>query len=722
MEKRFKINTEGLLGNPDILNTSIGINMIDDLSKADPEKACTCMMSAYGKATDEELRKIGENRRGLCWTLSRLCFNEGTFDKAAYLMLRFAETEREVELGHARLGLQKLFFPRLGATEANLKKRVDFIEKWLCKAENVFISLKVLECAVSFQAAFFYDGTDKLNDRDMKPYTPTVDEVMEYESFALGVISKFADSDKEEVKEKAIEIVGSHFVEHCRYGLAEVAMPVIEHACEIKGNRWDALLDSLLLFKDEMEQDLSEELYRRYTRLIQNLSRNDFEFRFKRVEKELYNSSYRLSTEKLMGEQRTRYKALAEEFVIHKLFTKELLAKLYETEVISTSPFGEFVARGLTEGQRSEFIADSIDILNGREKSQTDILVDFTVVIGDEEFDVDFRKLLQLKNKRPLFAAVARRSDSFNNKYMDVLLGLVKNEEAPAEYMVSFWSSFRFAKMEDGDMATWMMRVKELQGGEQTVLHILQSAINGETYNKNFKTVEVALDTVMKMKVDYSGIMGYYQYWNVVRLLLMKGNYPELARHINCVLLGYVKTQDDFLINNYEVKQSYRLLLGKYFDVVWADLSKALLSDGEEYWTYHRLKDIMGSMIGGAYNEIGLLFENDYTEALMEWCKQNPYVAPERLMDMAPVFEGDAFSKIVYMLVDEFGKNVKVMNALGHNLGCFGWVGSVIPLYQKELRAVETLKEHKYEEVRVWSARMAEYLKGEMEKEGKSGL
>jgi hypothetical protein len=497
-------------------------------------------------------------------------------------------------------------------------------------------------------------------------------------------------------------------------------MPVIEHACEIKGNRWDALLDSLLLYKDEMEQDLSEELYSRYTKLIQNLSRNDFEFRFKRVEKELYNSSYRLSTEKLMGEQRTRYKALAEEFVIHKLFTKELLAKLYETEVISTSPFGEFVARGLTEGQRSEFIADSIDILNGREKSQTDILVDFTVVIGDEEFDVDFQKLLQLKNKRPLFAAVARRSESFNNKYMDVLLELVKKEEAPAEYMVSFWSNFMIANMKDVDIAMWMMRVREVPGGEQAVLHILQSAINGEAYRQNAKTVEVALDTVMKIKVDYSSIMGYYQYWNVVRLLLMKGDYPELAQHINCVLLEYVKTQDGFLISNYEVKQTYRLLLSKYFEVVWADLSKVLLSDGEEYWTYQRLKDIMGSMIGGVHNEIGLLFETDHTEALIDWCRLNPEVAPERLMDMAPVFDGDGFSKIVYMLVDEFGQNVKVLNALGHNLGCFGWVGSVIPLYQKELKAVETLKEHKFEEVRNWAARMSEYLKGEME--NKTGM
>ena len=721
MKKSFNINTEGLLSNPDILNTSIGVKMIDNLSKADPVKACTCMMNAYGKATDEELRKVEENRRDLCWTLSRLCFNEGTFENAAYLMLRFAETERDEDLGHARLGFQKLFFPKLGATEVDLKKRAIFIHEKLCKDNNIWISLRVLECAVSFQAAFFYDGTDKLDYRDMKPYAPKFEEEKDYVAFMLGILNGLIASDNEKVKERAMEIVGGHFIEHCRYRLAEVAIPVIEHACKIRGNRWDSLLDNLLLFKDEMEQELSAELFIRYKNLIENLSNDDFEFRFKRVEKELYNSSLRLSTEKIMGEQRARYKALAEEFVERDLLSKEMLAKLYEAEVISTSPFGEIVARRMAAGQRSEFIVDSIKILNSREKAQTDILVDFTVGTGDDEFDIEFQQLLQLRNKRPLYAAVARRCDSFNNKYMDELLELVKKDDVPAEFMVSFWSSFRFAKMEDGDIATWMMRVKELPGGEQAILHILQSAINGESYQQNAKTVEVALDIVMNMKVDHGSIMGYYQYWNVVRLLLMKGNYPELAQRINCVLLDYVKTQDGFLINNYEVKQTYRLLLGKYFDTVWTDLSKVLLSDGEEYWTYHRLKDIMGSMIGGSYNEIGLLFETDHTEALMDWCRQNPEVAPERLMDMAPVFDGDSFSKIVYMLVDEFGQNAKVMNALGHNLGCFGWVGSVIPLYQKELKAVETLKEHKFEEVRVWSARMAEYLKAEMEceKDGK---
>lgn len=126
-------------------------------------------------------------------------------------------------------------------------------------------------------------------------------------------------------------------------------------------------------------------------------------------------------------------------------------------------------------------------------------------------------------------------------------------------------------------------------------------------------------------------------------------------------------------------------------------------------------------MIGGVYNEIGLLFETDHRDTLMKWCRENPKIAPERLMDMAPVFEGDSFSKIVCSLLDEFGWDTKVLKALSHNMGCFGWIGSPVILYKKQLAAVEKVKGHRYEEVREWSEKMSVYLMGEIEAEEKKG-
>lgn len=54
-------------------------------------------------------------------------------------------------------------------------------------------------------------------------------------------------------------------------------------------------------------------------------------------------------------------------------------------------------------------------------------------------------------------------------------------------------------------------------------------------------------------------------------------------------------------------------------------------------------------------------------------------------------------------------------------MGCFGWIGSLVILYKKQLAAGEKVKEHRYEEVRERSKKMSVYLMGEIEAEEKKG-
>lgn len=717
MEQKKYFDIEQLLSNIGVLNTAIGVKLIDDLSKTAPKKACDILNNVLGIATDEEIASITEYKQDFCWTLSRLCFNNDTFEQSAVILLRFAQREKD-EFAMASMRLQSLFFPLLGTTEVNLEKRKILLTNIIERDTDKELSVKLLESAITIQAQFFHDGTEKLADRDMKPYSPTEDEFREYLSFALGCFQKMINEEQEALKEKLLDILTKHFVEISKYGYSDVAIPNIESVCNAIHNRWDKMLDILLLFRDDIKRQVSSDLYERYETLINNLNSKDFCFRFQRVEKELYSSSsLKLSIEDKMQRQKEEYSDLAKEFIQNNLLTRKVLERLYEAEVISTSPFGELVAKGLSESQRNEFIDQSIDIINKRKKSQTDILVDFAVGTSEDDFDGIFNKMLNMTNKLPLFAAVARRSECFNSQYMDKLLDLVRTGEATSDLFVTYWSNFRFAYMKDEDISSWMAKVRELPNGPKALIHILQSAINGEAYNRFPRLVEFALDTVEQIKIDYEHIMGFYQYWNVVRLLLSKGNYPVLAKNVNCILLEYVKRQDDFIINNYEVTQTYRLLLDKYFNEIWCDLSVALLSDDDEGWFYHRLKEIMGSMIGNAHNDVGLLFDNDNTETMIEWCRQNPTIAPVRLMEMAPIFEGDYFSKIVSKLIDEFGQNKNVLYALGNNLNSFGWIGSVIPLYKKEIKALEPLKNHRFKEVGDWSSDLIAYLENEIKKE-----
>lgn len=718
MESSSKIYNEAMLSDVDVLSTSIGVQMIDNYSKADPDKACEYMQKAFGNLSIEELSSIHENRQGLCRTLSRLCFNRSTFETAAYLLLRFSLSEQEEDLCIARRSLQQLFYPILGSTEADLRTRLAFIKGYYEDDENLGVLMSVIDSALTIQSVLFHDGTDQLDSRVMQPYRPKQEEVVEYICAVMGIVENLTESECEEIKSKAFTMMENHFVELCKYGLADVVLPVIEKACDIKQNRWDSLLDKLMLLRNEMTNPMTPRLNGRYESIIRRLTKDDFEFRFKRVEKELRTSSFKISADKLMEEQRVRYKVLGEEFCQKNYLSKELLANLYDSELLSTFPFGEVLAKNLTIEQKSLFVDYSIEILNQRKKFQNDILIDYASGLTEEEFETQFGKLKTLISKRVLYAVVARRSISFDNHYMDVLVEMVRNGEATTDCFIVFWSNFRFAYMQDEDIAQWMVRIRELPEGESTVLHILQSAINGIAFEKNTKVVQVALETVMGIEVDYSNIMGYYQYWNVVRLLLIKGCYPKLAKMINNVLLNYVKEQNGLFVNHYEISQTYRLLFAKYFEDVWMHLSEMLLSEGEDIWTYYRLKEILGSMIGGVHNEVGLLFEEDHTDALMEWCRKNPQKAPERLMEMVPVFTGqEGFSKILIMLLDEFGQNQSVLNALSHNLGCFSVYGSVNVLYEKQIKAIEPLKNHKYPEVQAWSKKMLQYLKKQMENE-----
>ena len=58
-----------------------------------------------------------------------------------------------------------------------------------------------------------------------------------------------------------------------------------------------------------------------------------------------------------------------------------------------------------------------------------------------------------------------------------------------------------------------------------------------------------------------------------------------------------------------------------------------------------------------------------------------------------------------------------VLNSLGCNMGSFSWVGSLVPLYEKQLSCITPLTEHPIEAVRVWAKRTQSSLKEKIRRE-----
>jgi hypothetical protein len=108
-------------------------------------------------------------------------------------------------------------------------------------------------------------------------------------------------------------------------------------------------------------------------------------------------------------------------------------------------------------------------------------------------------------------------------------------------------------------------------------------------------------------------------------------------------------------------------------------------------------------------------------EILNEWCLQNPETAPEFVAQTTEVLlEFDdkyQISPRAQFLIDNFGDNENVLSALSANLSSFGWSGSLVPYLQKEVAAVEGLKEHKNIHVRNWVNKRLDYLSKMIERE-----
>ena len=205
-------------------------------------------------------------------------------------------------------------------------------------------------------------------------------------------------------------------------------------------------------------------------------------------------------------------------------------------------------------------------------------------------------------------------------------------------------------------------------------------------------------------------------YWHVLRKILEDNANPAFAKEIMRSILLLIEQSNDMHYKSYNIKDCMELLIGKYFNEVWHDLSEALVCDGERYILYYKLKSILGSMTG--YNNgAGILFQTEHNDDLLAWCKKYPLVAPERLMLMVPLYGENGFSDIVYKLVNLYGEQDTVLTALSCNMGSFSFVGSIVPLYEKQLRCIEGLSNHNSEKVRTWSVKMSTYLKEQIDVE-----
>ena len=165
-------------------------------------------------------------------------------------------------------------------------------------------------------------------------------------------------------------------------------------------------------------------------------------------------------------------------------------------------------------------------------------------------------------------------------------------------------------------------------------------------------------------------------------------------------------SQEELYMGNYHIEDALSILLEQYFDIIWPTLANAL-SNTNPLQSFN-LQHTLGERVSNIISTPGLLFRQDHTETLLNWCEEDPRKNAAVLMAMAPVCEQgeDAFSPIVRELINRYGDIPGVLDSLSTNMGTFSYVGSPVPLFESYIRLLATLNTHPKEQVRMWASRM----------------
>jgi hypothetical protein len=698
----------GPFDNAEVANTELGSRLFRSFVEVNPVAVAKNLYRLFSSMTIEQLKLVNDGRRNLVWSLEKLCFDKETFEIGAKLMMSFAVAENETWGNNSTNEFLHLFKIHLAGTQAKLNDRLEIIKWGLTKGEEYSpISLKALSSALESQHFTRVLGAELQGTKKLEDYIPSNNEIIKYWTNVLDILEKYIGNEFEDSTFNR-EIITNNTRGLIRAGVANIILPVIKRIAEGCKYDWDLMLDTLYNVREYDLQYVKPEFQTDIDNLIQSLTKKDFYSRFARVEKNGNRTSLKIDFQESIKLRQKEYYELANEFVTKEFCSKDILVSIYKNKHHFTAPFGARIAE-LIEKENiklKQFVEISLDILSSIEfeKRNSSIIIDFASGI---KLDINKDYLIDSLLKRmelsyllfPIFGIFKKDYDD-----LEILFSLVENGIVSIDEFTQFFNYYPLKGYSESKLVEFSRKIKEYGiEGVNTVLTLLHNLLyfNNElsTDSDLFNLLE---DTLISIEITKLNGIRKDEYFQMINVLLTRTNSKTFAKIINLQVIKLTKDSSFSYSYDYHLEKLYDVLITKYFDEIWEDLSEALLSDGEDYFVYYHLKHLLGSQIGGVSNQVGILFLGNI-ERIFDWCKKYPEKASARLASMVPIFEEEGFHSITKRLIDEFGENHKVLDNLGANMGSYSWVGSTIPLLKSKRKLLESLITHPKIIVKEWS-------------------
>lgn len=702
----------------EVIDSELGSRLFCSFVNVNPVAVSRLYTKVFGNMSKEDLLKIETGRRNIVWTLEKLCFAEETFESGASLMLQFANAENETWSNNATGEFTRLFTIYLPATSANLERRSLFLKDKIRNLQNKNIVLKALSSALTTSHFVYYGGAEQFGTTKRENYEPkNKQEIENYIRACLDLVVSEMQSTSEYTLQ-AEKIITESVAPLCRFGFGSIILPIINELCEKKANDWDDMREKMKELVNFASSGMGEKIKHEYYDIIKKLTKADIVSRFKDIQKECFDFTEDIPYEQMLAKQGIAYENLAKEFLKNDAYSKSILEQLMLVKVMNAHPFGKILADGMDETKSLIFANDSVDILNNNQNAVASLLIDFFASCDNQIFKKSLDVLKKLRNQDALFIIAARREFSFDSALFLEMKEQVESGRSPVSCFESFWSYSNVNSWSVEKIMAFFEMVNSFSNGFSSLMKICNSYlcfsrgnINAEVAKKILGLIDYNMNEMGVLNIQFTG--------HNISVILKVFNKEDFAKKIHGELMNYVISSPRAQ-NNYEVSELYGVLSSKYFEEIWPDLSERLLSCSPiELYTY---TSILGTTFSGRdnYNRINL-FDESRRSVFMKWCDSNPEKAPACLMEMIPVVEmidgKQELTKLAKEIISKYGGDKIVLDKLDIKLNSYMWSGSLIPMYEGRINALQPLLSASLDEVKKWAEKEIDYFERAIKKE-----
>ena len=715
---------QGPFGQAEVILSDRGSRLFRALVEVNPEATSRAFADILRRLNEKELHAIrGDVRRNLVWALEKLCFHEVCFEESANSLLLLASAENEAWGNNATAQFKQLFRTFLSGTEAPPELRLKVIDAALVGDRESIrkLGIDALDEVIDTYGKSRMVGAEYQGSGEpLQEWRPKIwEEAFQYWDQALTRLCELV-MKRDPLSPLAKRSTAHHIRDLMQHGRVDSLDKAIKDIVRSDGPFWPEAFDKI---KDTLRYDGNQMPVKGKAKLeewILLLTPQDLANRLK-----LYISAPPYEHEEEEGHYKDVAAENAKKLAIELASNPSSLVPYLKDLLAGEQRMGYWFAKNLVQaaGKWEPLLTQTISRLSEIEKPNISLLLGILNGI----FNLDQSQWEKVTNQLsgsgtliPYYAEIVN-SGAVTEAQLNTVVDLIAKNWIKPTSANTFIYGRPLEQLTPEIVCRFVLKLAGVNPSAAWVaLNILSMYCH-----KNLKRWdqckgafgEIVIRLPLEKHLRNEQIDMYHWSQTAERLVISEGT--EFAKTIAKIIVDYCSTEKlDFSDLWHYVQPLLRKIFQLYGQEVWPIFSEAIKSI--DSLKRYRLSSLLNPGSHFEKRKPSVLAELP-EKVLIDWCFEEPDIAPQFVADATDVFlETEAGVKVsprALFLIDNFGDDDRVLSALSMNMGSFGWTGSIVPHYQKELAAIEPLKNHSKARVREWVTRRITWLSKMIDKE-----